>query len=85
MVAGVLKAAKGWRYDVVSLGYPGPVSRGALLAEPKNLGAGWVGFDFTKAFGCPVRLINDAAMQALGGYERGRMLFLGLERGWARR
>ena len=81
MVAGVLTAAKGWRYDAVSLGYPGPVSRGALLAEPKNLGAGWVGFDFTKAFGCPVRLINDAAMQALGGYERGRMLFLGLGTG----
>ncbi len=81
MVAGVLKAIQGSKYDVVSIGYPGPVIRGALLAEPKNLGAGWVGFDFKKAFGCPVTLINDAAMQALGGYEGGRMLFLGLGTG----
>jgi polyphosphate glucokinase len=81
MVAGVLKATKGSKYDVVSIGYPGPVIRGALLAEPKNLGAGWVGFDFKQAFGCPVILINDAAMQALGGYEGGRMLFLGLGTG----
>ncbi len=81
MVAGVLKATQGSKYDVVSIGYPGPVIRGALLAEPKNLGAGWVGFDFKKAFGCPVMLINDAAMQALGGYEGGRMLFLGLGTG----
>lgn len=81
MVAGVVKAAKGWTYDVVSIGYPGPVSRGTLLEDPKNLGAGWVGFDFKKAFGCPVKLINDAAMQALGSYEGGRMLFLGLGTG----
>jgi len=81
MVAGVLKAAKGWKYDVVSIGYPGPVSRGLLLAEPKHLGVGWVGFDFKKAFGCPVMVINDAAMQAFGGYEGGRMLFLGLGTG----
>ena len=81
MVAGVVKAAKGWTYDVVSIGYPGPVSRSTLLEEPKNLGAGWVGFDFKKAFGCPVKLINDAAMQALGSYEGGRMLFLGLGTG----
>jgi len=81
MVAGVLKAIQGSKYDVVSIGYPGPVIRGALLAEPKNLGAGWVRFDFKKAFGCPVTLINDAAMQALGGYEGGRMLFLGLGTG----
>ncbi|MCC2640757.1 MAG: polyphosphate glucokinase [Nitrospira sp.] len=81
MVAGVLKAVKGLKYDVVSIGYPGPVIRGTLLAEPRNLGASWVGFDFTKAFGCPVALINDAAMQALGGYEGGRMLFLGLGTG----
>lgn len=81
MVAGVLKATKGSKYDVVSIGYPGPVLRGALLAEPKNLGTGWVGFDFKQAFGCPVTLINDAAMQALGGYEGGRMLFLGLGTG----
>lgn len=81
MVAGVLKATKGSKYDVVSIGYPGPVLRGVLLAEPKNLGPGWAGFDFRKAFGCPVTLINDAAMQALGGYEGGRMLFLGLGTG----
>lgn len=81
MVAGVVKAATGWKYEVVSIGYPGPVSRGTLLAEPKHLGAGWVGFDFKKAFGCPVTLINDAAMQALGSYEGGRMLFLGLGTG----
>lgn len=81
MVAAVVKAAKGWKYDVVSLGYPGPVSEGKLLKEPKNLGAGWVGFDFEKAFGCPVKVINDAAMQALGSYEGGRMLFLGLGTG----
>ncbi|WP_447987038.1 ROK family protein [Nitrospira sp. Nam74] len=81
MVSGVLKATKGLRYKVVSIGYPGPVSSGAVLAEPKNLGPGWVGFDFKKAFGCPVTLINDAAMQALGGYTGGRMLFLGLGTG----
>ena len=81
MAAGVLNAAKGWAYDAVSIGYPGPVSRETLLEEPKNLGAGWIGFDFEKAFGCPVKLINDAAMQALGSYEGGRMLFLGLGTG----
>jgi polyphosphate glucokinase len=81
MVAGVREAAKGWRYEAVSIGYPGPVSRGLLVAEPKNLGVGWMGFDFEKAFGCPVALINDAAMQALGSYEGGRMLFLGLGTG----
>lgn len=81
MVAGVKQAAKGWRYDVISIGYPGPVGGGMVLAEPKNLGRGWVRFDFEKAFGCPVVLINDAAMQALGSYEGGRMLFLGLGTG----
>ncbi len=81
MVAGVVKAAKGWTYDAVSIGYPGPVRQGTLLEEPKNLGSGWVGFDFEKAFGCPVKLINDAALQALGSYEGGRMLFLGLGTG----
>jgi polyphosphate glucokinase len=81
MVSRVLKATKGLRYEVVSIGYPGPVTSGAVLAEPKHLGAGWVGFDFKKAFGCPVTLINDAAMQALGGYQGGRMLFLGLGTG----
>lgn len=81
MVAGVVNAVKGWKYDAVSIGYPGPVSRGTILKEPKHVGTGWAGFDFEKAFGCPVKLINDAAMQALGSYEGGRMLFLGLGTG----
>ena len=81
MVTAVVNAAKGWKYDAVSIGYPGPISRGMVLAEPKHLGAGWLGFDFEKAFRCPVKLINDAAMQALGSYEGGRMLFLGLGTG----
>jgi len=81
MVAGVVKIAKSWTYDAVSIGYPGPVSGGTLLEEPNNLGTGWMGFDFEKAFGCPVKVINDAAMQALGSYEGGRMLFLGLGTG----
>jgi polyphosphate glucokinase len=66
---------------VVSIGYPGPVLRGKPVAEPHNLGPGWVGFDFAAAFGCPLKLINDAAMQALGDYEGGKMLFLGLRTG----
>jgi polyphosphate glucokinase len=81
MVAGVKKLARGWTYEVVSIGYPGPVLRGRPVAEPHNLGTGWVGFDFEKAFGCPVRVVNDAAMQALGSYTRGKMLFLGLGTG----
>jgi polyphosphate glucokinase len=81
MVEGVKKAAEGWPFDAISLGYPGPVLRGRPVSEPKNLVAGWVGFDFEKAFGCAVKLINDAAMQALGSYEGGRMLFLGLGTG----
>ena len=81
MVAKVLKAAKGWTFEAVSIGYPGPVLRGRPLAEPHNLAAGWVGFDFEKAFKCPVRMLNDAAMQALGSYEGGKMLFLGLGTG----
>src|SRR5579862_349324 len=77
-----IKAAlKGRAYDVVSIGYPGPVVHGHPLREPYNLGRGWVGFDFEKAFGRPVKLINDAAMQALGSYKTGRMLFLGLGTG----
>jgi|SRR5579862_1832292 polyphosphate glucokinase len=77
-----IKAAlKGRAYDVVSIGYPGPVVHGHPLREPYNLGRGWVGFDFHKAFGRPVKLINDAAMQALGSYKTGRMLFLGLGTG----
>jgi len=81
MVSGVLKLVADWEYDVVSIGYPGAVLRGLPVAEPHNLGPGWVGFDFEGAFGCPVKLINDAAMQALGSYEGGKMLFLGLGTG----
>jgi polyphosphate glucokinase len=81
MVRDVRKGTTGWRYSVVSIGYPGPVLHGKPVSEPRNLGGGWVGFDFAKAFGCPVRVINDAAMQALGSYKGGRMLFLGLGTG----
>src|SRR3954449_4935969 len=71
MVAGVKKLTADWKYDAVSIGYPGPVVRGRIVAEPENLGRGWFGFDFEKAFGRPVKLINDAAMQAMGSYEGG--------------
>jgi len=81
MVAGVLELAQGWEYDVVSIGYPGPVHDGRPAREPKNLARGWVGFDFEGAFGRPVRVINDAAMQALGSYRGGTLLFLGLGTG----
>ena len=81
MVRDVKRVTKDWEYSVVSIGYPGPVIHGRALHEPHNLGDGWVGFDFAKAFGCPVKLINDAAMQALGSYEGGRMLFLGFGAG----
>src|SRR5947209_3160647 len=80
-VSQVKKLAGDWKYDVVSIGYPGPVLRGRPVAEPYNLGRGWVGFDFAAAFGCPVKVINDAAMQALGSYKGGKMLFLGLGTG----
>ena len=81
MVAGVKKLAGDWKYDAVSIGYPGPVLRGRPAAEPHNLARGWVGFDFAKAFGCPVKVVNDAALQALGSYKGGTMLFLGLGTG----
>jgi len=81
MVSEVKKLAGDWKYDVVSIGYPGPVLHGRPVAEPRNLGRGWVGFDFAAAFGCPVKVINDAAMQALGSYKGGKMLFLGLGTG----
>jgi polyphosphate glucokinase len=81
MVAGVKEIADGWTYDVISIGYPGPVLRGRPVAEPWNLGGGWVGFDFAGAFGVPVKVVNDAAMQALGSYQGGKMLFLGLGTG----
>jgi polyphosphate glucokinase len=81
MVDEVRKLAKGWRYDAVSIGLPAQVGPNGPLHEPGNLGPGWVGFDFAAAFDCPVRIVNDAAMQALGSYEGGRMLFLGLGTG----
>jgi predicted NBD/HSP70 family sugar kinase len=77
----VKKAASDWPYDVAAIGYPGPVVHGRPMHEPYNLSKGWVGFDFAKGLGCPVRVINDAAMQAVGSYEGGRMLFLGLGTG----
>lgn len=81
MMAKVRKATKGWRFEAVSIGYPGVVRRQRIAREPHNLARGWVGFDFEAAFGCPVRVINDAAMQALGAYRGGKMLFLGLGTG----
>jgi polyphosphate glucokinase len=81
MVDEVKKLVEDWPYDAISIGYPGPVVNGRITAEPYNLASGWVGFDFEKAFGRPVRILNDAAMQALGSYEGGRMLFLGLGTG----
>jgi polyphosphate glucokinase len=70
-----------WEHDAVSIGYPGPVLNGRPLSDPTNLGKGWAGFDFKAAFGCPVKIINDAAMQAIGSYRSGKMLFLGLGTG----
>ena len=81
MVQDVKQAAADWKYDVVAIGYPGFVHRGKIVVEPHNLGQGWVGFDFEQGFGKPVKIINDAAMQALGSYDGGRMLFLGLGTG----
>lgn len=81
MVKGVKALAKGWKFDRVSIGYPGVVVRDHPLYEPHNLGKGWVKFDYGKAFGRPVRIVNDAAMQALGGYGGGKMLFLGFGTG----
>lgn len=81
MVAGVKAATQDWGWTALSIGCPGLIRNGKLVAEPVNLGPGWVGFDFERAFGCPVKLVNDAAMQALGSYEGGTMLFLGLGTG----
>jgi polyphosphate glucokinase len=81
LVAGVQGLTRDWHYDAISMGYPGPVLHNRPLAEPHNLAPGWVGFDFARAFNHPVRIINDAAMQALGSYEGGRMLFLGMGTG----
>jgi len=81
MVRLVKKSVSDWKYDCISLGYPGPIINGHPLREPHNLGRGWVGFNFQRAFGCPVKVLNDAAMQAVGSYKGGRMLFLGLGTG----
>ena len=81
MVEGVKEIAGDWEYDAVSIGYPGPVTKGAIAKEPHNLGKGWMGFDFEAAFQRPVRVINDAAMQAHGSYQGGTMLFLGFGTG----
>lgn len=81
MVADVRALVKDWPYEVIAIGYPGMVMHNRIIAEPHNLGRGWAGFDFAKAFKCPVKVINDAAMQALGSYKRGKMLFLGLGTG----
>jgi polyphosphate glucokinase len=81
LVAGVQSTAAGWSWDVVSVGIPTPIQGGKVIADPINLGDGWVGFDFEGAFGKPTKVINDAAMQAIGSYEGGRMLFLGLGTG----
>jgi polyphosphate glucokinase len=81
MVSLVKKSVSDWKFDCISLGYPGPIINGHPLREPHNLGRGWVGFNFHNAFGCPVKILNDAAMQAVGSYKGGRMLFLGLGTG----
>lgn len=81
MVAGVKQLARGWAFDAVAIGYPGAVKDNQPVKEPHNLGAGWVGFDYTAAFGKPVKIINDAAMQALGSYAGSKLLFLGLGTG----
>jgi polyphosphate glucokinase len=81
MVERVKEESKDWHYDVIAIGFPGPVVRGRVLLEPRNLGSGWVDYDFPAGFGRKVKIVNDAAMQALGSYEGGRMLFLGLGTG----
>jgi polyphosphate glucokinase len=81
MLAQMKPLLRDWKFDLVSIGFPAPVGNGRILNEPKNLGSGWTRFDFEKSLGKPVRIINDAAMQALGSYHGGRMLFLGLGTG----
>jgi polyphosphate glucokinase len=81
MVLKVRQVAEGWKYEVASIGVPAPVVNGRPVEEPRNLGPGWVRFDYEEAFGCPVKMMNDASMQALGSYEGGRMLFVGLGTG----
>jgi len=81
MVAATKKELGDWKFDAIAIGFPAPIYRGRIMQDPKNLGKGWIGFNFRKAFGKPVRVMNDAAMQALGSYHGGRMLFLGLGTG----
>ncbi|MES2123863.1 MAG: ROK family protein, partial [Gemmatimonadota bacterium] len=81
LVHAVREATTDWQYDAISIGYPGPAAAHRPVVEPVHLGTGWVDFDFAAAFGCPVKLVNDALMQAIGSYEGGRMLFLGLGTG----
>ena len=81
MVSQIKSELKGWKYDAVAVGFPAPVRNGRILSDPKHLGKGWAGFDFEKALRKPVRILNDAALQALGSYRGGRMLFLGLGTG----
>jgi polyphosphate glucokinase len=81
MAAGVKRLARGWKFEAVSIGYPGMVIHNRPVAEPRNLGRGWIGFDYRAAFRKPVKIVNDAAMQALGSYKGGKMLFLGLGTG----
>ena len=78
LIAKLKEAARGWKFDRASIGFPAPVRKGRIAKEPKHLGKGWIGFNFARALGIPVRLVNDAALQALGSYRGGRMLFLGL-------
>jgi len=81
MVSQAKQLISDWKFDAVTVGYPGPVATDRIVGEPHNLATGWVGFDFQAAFGCPVKVMNDAAMQALGSYNGGKMLFLGLGTG----
>jgi hypothetical protein len=81
LITNLKKSVRGWKFDVASIGFPAPVRKGRIMKDPKHLGKGWAGFNFARALGIPVRLINDAAMQALGSYRNGRMLFLGLGTG----
>ncbi len=81
LIAKLKESARGWRFDMASIGFPAPVRKGRIIKDPKHLGKGWVGFNFARALGVPIRVINDAAMQALGSYGGGRMLFLGLGTG----
>jgi len=81
MISGIKRIVSDWEYAAAVIGYPGPVLNGSPVAEPHNLGRGWVGFDFAAVFGCPVKIVNDATMQAIGSYRSGKMLFLGLGTG----